>query len=171
MKGLYLRWVVVVCVALVIGWLAGQHYDREVRPISPEALLQTRPVGTVRVIGRVQAGSLTAAPPAGSGGTMVADFELTGVRAQVAVHYDGPVDDNLRELKTLVVIGHLGPDGLRFEGHELDLLPNYGFITAAYLLALIPLGLFLFSMERRVALLYTVIKETTVYQPEVGVIE
>jgi cytochrome c-type biogenesis protein CcmE len=173
-KGLYLRWVVVICVALVIAWLAAQHYDREVRPITPEALLQSRPVGTVRVIGRVQAGSLKSATPEAGGGSLLADFELAGEQAQLAVHYDGPADDNLRELKTLVVIGHLdsaGSDGPRFEAHEFDLLPNYGFITAAYLLALIPLGLFLFGMERRVALLYTVIKETTIYQPEAGAIE
>jgi cytochrome c-type biogenesis protein CcmE len=170
-KGLYIRWVVVICVAMVIGWLADQHYDREVKPITPEALLQNRPVGTVRVIGLVQAGSLTTTHPASPGGSMLADFELVGEQGHVAVHYDGPVDDNLRELKTLVVIGHLAPDGRRFEGHEFDLLPNYGFITAAYLLALIPLGLFVFGMERRVALLYTVIKDTTVYQPEAHVIE
>lgn len=174
MKGLYLRWVAVICVALVIAWLAIQHYDREVRPITPAALLQNRPVGTVRVIGRVQAGSLKTAAPEAEGGSLLADFELAGEQAHLAVHYDGPADDNLRELKTLVVIGHLdpaGPDGPRFEAHEFDLLPNYGFITAAYLLALIPLGLFLFGMERRVTLLYTVIKETTVYKPESGAVE
>jgi hypothetical protein len=114
---------------------------------------------------------------------ILAEFELAGPEADLLVHYDGPADDNLRELKTLVVVGHLnltGPagsaksDGLdrqRFEAHELDLLPNYGFITAAYLLALVPLALFLFGMERRVALLYTVIKGTTVYQPEAGTVE
>jgi len=173
-KGLYLRWVVVICVALVIAWLAAQHYDREVRPITPEALLQARPVGTVRVIGRVLAGSLTAAPSEPGGGSLLADFELAGEQTHLAVHYDGPADDNLRELKTLVVVGHLnagGPGEPRFEAHEFDLLPNYGFITAAYLLALIPLGLFLFGMERRVALLYTVIKETTAYQPETDTVE
>ena len=41
MKRLYLRWMVVICVGLVIAWLAGQHYDREVRPITPEALQKT----------------------------------------------------------------------------------------------------------------------------------
>lgn len=171
MKGLYFRWVVVITVVLIIGWLADQHYEREVRPITPEVLLLNRPVGTVRVIGLVEAGSLTTTPPASPGGSLLADFELVGERARVAVHYDGPVDDNLRELKTLVVIGHLAPDGRRFEGHEFDLLPNYGFITAAYLLAFIPLGLFVFGMERRVALLYTMIKDTTVYQPEANIVE
>jgi cytochrome c-type biogenesis protein CcmE len=174
-KGLYIRWVVVIFVGLVIAWFAAQHYDREVKPITPEALLQTQPVGTVRVIGRVQAGSLTITPPESRGGPLLADFELAGEQAHLAVHYDGPEDDNLRELKTLVVVGHLNPGvspgGRRFEAHEFDLLPNYGFITAAYLLALIPLGLFLFGMERRVALLYTVMKETTVYQPEADAVE
>jgi hypothetical protein len=106
---------------------------------------------------------------------ILAEFELAGQQAHLLVHYDGPADDNLRELKTLVVVGHLAANGAagsggldkqRFNAHALDLLPNYGFITAAYLLALIPLALFLFGMERRVAILYTVIKETTAYQPE-----
>ncbi len=183
MTGFYLRWAGIAGVALVVAWLAAQHYDREVQTITPEQLLQTRPEGTVRVIGLVQAGSLTLVPQEGSAtppnttspstpSMILAEFELAGPEAHLLVHYDGPADDNLRELKTLVVIGHFtpaGPGGLdrqRFEAHDLDLLPNYGFITAAYLLALVPLALFLFGMERRVALLYTVIKETTAYQPE-----
>jgi cytochrome c-type biogenesis protein CcmE len=174
-RGLYLRWVVVIFVGLVIAWFAVQHYDREVKPITPEQVLEMGPVGTVRVIGRVQAGSLRITPPVSRGGSLLADFELAGEQERLAVHYDGPEDDNLRELKTLVVVGHLNPvgspGGRRFEAHEFDLLPNYGFITAAYVLALIPLGLFLFGMERRVALLYTVMKETTVYQPEADAVE
>ncbi|MBI3622170.1 MAG: hypothetical protein HY208_08305 [Nitrospirae bacterium] len=193
MKGFYLRWAVVIGVALVLAWLAAQHYDREVKTITPEQLLAARAEGTVRVIGMVQAGSLTSVPQEASatpsdtapGATppktipmILAEFELAGQQAHLLVHYDGPADDNLRELKTLVVVGHLAangaagpavpnkPDTQRFEAHALDLLPNYGFIAAAYLLALIPLALFLFGMERRVAILYTVIKETTAYQPE-----
>lgn len=178
MRGLYLRWAGIIGVALVIVWLAAQHYDRAVKTITPEQLLQTRPVGTVRVIGLVQAGSLRITPQEGSTPPMIqSEFELAGQQERLPVHYDGPADDNLRELKTLVVVGHLNPEGpdgssgRRFEAHEFDLLPNYGFITAAYLLALIPLGLFLFGMERRVALLYTVIKETTAYQPETDTVE
>jgi cytochrome c-type biogenesis protein CcmE len=190
MKGFYLRWAVVIGVALVLAWLAAQHYDREVRAVTPEQLLEARSEGTVRVIGMVQAGSLTIVPQEASAATppltppttpsstppmILAEFELAGQQAHLLVHYDGPADDNLRELKTLVVVGHLnapgaagsaGLDKQRFDAHALDLLPNYGFITAAYLLALIPLVLFLFGMERRVAILYTVIKETTAYQPE-----
>jgi len=198
MKGFYIRWAVVIGVALVLAWLAAQHYDREVKTITPEQLLAARSEGTVRVIGMVQAGSLTIVPqeasstpsdtapgadpstttPPNTIAMILAEFELTGRQARLLVHYDGPADDNLRELKTLVVVGHLTADGAtgsaaphqpdtrRFEAHALDLLPNYGFIAAAYLLALIPLALFLFGMERRVAILYTVIKETTAYQPE-----
>ena len=183
MRGLYLRWAGIIGIALVIAWLAAQHYDRAVKTITPGQLLQTRPVGTVRVIGLVQAGSLRVTPqeetttPPHTPAMILADFELADQQERLPVHYDGPADDNLRELKTLVVVGHLTPDGpdgpagRRFEAHEFDLLPNYGFITAAYLLALIPMGLFLFGMERRVALLYTVIKETTTYQPERDAVE
>jgi len=193
MKGCYLRWAGIISVALVLAWLAAQHYDREVRAVTPEQLLVARSEGTVRVIGMVQAGSLTIVPqetsaamppntppptPTPTPPMILAEFELAGQQAHLLVHYDGPADDNLRELKTLVVVGHLTPAGApgsassneldkqRFDAHALDLLPNYGFITAAYLLALVPLALFLFGMERRVAILYTVIKETTAYQPE-----
>jgi len=184
MKGFYLRWAGIISVAIVLAWLAAQHYDRDVRTVIPEQLLEARSEGTVRVIGMVQAGSLTVVPqesstapppPTPTPPMILAEFELAGQQARLLVHYDGPADDNLRELKTLVVVGHLAPAGSassdrpgtqRFDAHALDLLPNYGFITAAYLLALLPLALFLFGMERRVAILYTVIKETTAYQPE-----
>jgi cytochrome c-type biogenesis protein CcmE len=170
MRGLYLRWAGIVGVALMIGGLAAQYYDREVKTITPESVLEARPAGTVRVLGMVQAGSLTMTPAEAAGAMTQAAFELAADDAHLPVRYDGPADDNLRELKTLVVVGRLEPDG-RFAAHQLDLLPNYGFITAAYLLALVPLGLFLFGMERRVALLYTAIKDTTVYQPESDVDE
>jgi len=195
MKGFYLRWAGIISVALVLAWLAAQHYDRDVRTVIPEQLLEARSEGTVRVIGMVQAGGLTIVPqeasttpsdtspgaispntiPPKTIPMILAEFELAGRQAHLLVHYDGPADDNLRELKTLVVVGHLdsagaagsgGSETQRFEAHALDLLPNYGFITAAYLLALIPLALFLFGMERRVTILYTVIKDTTAYQPE-----
>jgi hypothetical protein len=52
------------------------------------------------------------------------------------------------------------------EAEEIALLPNYWFVAGAYLAGIIPIGLFLFSMERRVELLYNRIKSTKLYEPE-----
>jgi len=164
---LYLRWGGIVLAGLVIAGIAAQRYAAEVRPITPEQLLGGEVSGRTRVIGMVQPGSLVVAPEASPQGEMEATFELAGAREQLPVHYLGPADDNLRELKTVVVVGRLDTAGGLFESGRLDLVPNYGFVTAAYLVALVPLALFLFLMERRVAVLYTVTKATTAYKPEV----
>jgi cytochrome c-type biogenesis protein CcmE len=167
-KWLYVRWAGIAVAGIVIALLGAARYETKVKPITPEQLLGDHPAGTVRMIGLVQPGSLTLAPGAEASSPITATFELVGQSEHLPVRYTGPAEDNLRELKTLVVIGRFDPANRTFEAAEIDLLPNYGFITAAYLVTLLPLGLFLFGMERRVALLYTSIKETTVYQPEAG---
>jgi cytochrome c-type biogenesis protein CcmE len=165
-RGFYLRWGGIALAGLVLAALAAERYQSEVRPITPEQLREGAGSDRTRVIGMVQPGSLVVAPEASPEGAMEATFELAGPREHLPVHYLGPADDNLRELKTLVVVGRLDQAGGRFEADRLDLIPNFGFVAAAYLAALVPLALFLFLMERRVAVLYTVIKETTAYQPE-----
>jgi cytochrome c-type biogenesis protein CcmE len=164
---LYLRWGAVALAGLVITSIAAGRYAAEVRPITPEELPQGAASDRVRVIGMVQPGSLVVASQAPSETGMEATFELAGLREHLPVHYLGPADDNLRELKTVVVVGRLDNTSRRIESDRLDLVPNYGFVTAAYLIALLPLALFLFLMERRVAVLYTVTKATTAYKPEV----
>lgn len=165
-RGLYLRWAILVLAGLIIVTLGVRRYDREVRPISPETVLRSSPSGSVRVMGRVAAGSLSKSEPR-PGGTLQAAFSLTSEKGQVSVFYDGEEPDNLRELKTLVVVGEWDPETGRLLAREIDLIPNIGFVIAAYL-NLIPLFLFLFIMERKVALLYNEIKETRVYESEAG---
>ena len=73
--------------------------------------------------------------------------------------------ESLRELKSLVVIGRWDRAARAIEAREIALTPNAPFIFAAYLLGIVPLGLFLFRMERRVQLLYHQIKEAKAYTP------
>lgn len=160
MKGVYLRFGGALALTILIGGLGAQRYYREVAAISPERLLKNPPARTVRVLGRVEGGSLMKDPSGKE-----ARFELFGAGARVPVRYRGDDPDNLRELKTIVVVGRWDGAARELEGDSIALLPNYGYITAAYLVGLIPMGLFLFHMERKVALLYTRIKEEKVYQP------
>lgn len=170
MTRLYLRWAVVLIGGAVLAGLTAQRYATDIRPLTPEQLQQSRPPARVRVIGMVQPGSLAIEtdgnPDRADQPEMAASFELAGSHDRLPVRYLGPVDDNLRELKTIVIIGNFDVQSSQFVADRIDLIPNFGFVTAAYLLGLIPLALLLFSMERRVALLYTVIKETTLYKPE-----
>jgi cytochrome c-type biogenesis protein CcmE len=168
MTRVYLRWGAVVLAGAALAVLAGQRYAAEVRPLTPDQLRQAVGTEQVRVIGMVQPGSLTVQSRGSDGTEMEATFELAGLDAPLPARYTGPADDNLRELKTIVIVGQINADDGEFATNEIDLVPNYGFITAAYLFGLIPLALVLFGMERRVALLYTVIKETTRYTSEVA---
>jgi len=170
MNWLYERWAAILLAAGLLALATAQHYRAAVAPMTPEEALRSKPAETLRVIGMVQAGTL-AMGDSSSPQSMQADFELAGDQEHLTVHYRGPADDNLRELKTLVVIGRLSADGRAIESAELDLVPNYGYITAAYLLSLGSLALFLFGMERRVALLYTDIKDAAIYQPESDTVE
>jgi hypothetical protein len=115
----------------------------------------------VRVIGRVEGGSLVYNPISHE-----ATFVLTGEREKIDVQYHGEAPENLRELKTLVITGRWDPVIPRFEAHNISLVPNYGFVASAYLIGIIPACLFLFGMERKVALLYNKIKSTKPYEPE-----
>lgn len=160
MRGVYLRWGGALALAALIGALGAQRYYQEVATVSPERLLHNPPQETVRVLGRVEGGSLVKDPLGKE-----ARFQLSGEKERIAVHYIGDDSDTLRELKTIVVMGEWNGAAAEFTAKKIALIPNYGFITAAYLIALIPMGLFLFNMERKVALLYTRIKQEKVYQP------
>lgn len=161
MAWLYLRWVGIAALGLLIAVLGFRRYETQVRPITPEDLMRSRQTETVRVLGMVQAGSLTTDALAGR-----ATFRLVGEKDAVLVHYTGAPTEAIRELKTLVVVGRWSPLGGALEAKEIALRPNYGFITAAYLLGLVPLGLFLFRMERRVRLLYNEMRQAKLYEPE-----
>ena len=163
MKWFYLRWAGLLLGLFILAILGVRHYTNDLKSISPEQILLLQPTQIVRVLGIVQAGSLVYEPASHQ-----AAFELAGERGKVSVRYSGPAPENLRELKMLVVAGRWNPSTHQFEAHEISLLPNYGFVTGAYLVGIIPIGLFLFSMERRVELLYNRIKMTKVYEPEEG---
>ena len=161
MNGLYIRWIGALALGILIGLLGARRYVHDVRAISPERLLNEPSAETVRVLGRVEAGSLVKDP---SKGEMV--FHLAGEKERLSVRYAGEEPENLRELKTLVIVGRWNRTDGVLEAEKIALIPNYGFVTAAYLVALLPLGFFLFYMERKVAILYTRIKDEKIYQPE-----
>jgi hypothetical protein len=165
MKGFYFRWGVLLLVGLVITFFGAQRYVRDVRPLTLDQFLKAPPAGPVRLLGMVESGSL-----AKEADSTQALFSLIGKDRRIPVVYNGKDPDNLRELKTVVVVGKWDDANQRFLAEGIDLVPNYGFITAAYLV-MVPLALFLFLMERRVRLLYNEIKESKIYESEVGELE
>lgn len=165
MKRFYIRWGVVSLSLLVIIVLGVWRYQKEVSTISPDEILGQPSKEPVRVLGLVQGGSL--GTDAGEG----VHFRISGTNADLPVSYTGPRNDNLRELKTLVVVGRWNSGEKIFEASEIALVPHYGFVTWAYLAGLLPVLLFLFGMERRTRLLYNEIKDTTLYQPEANLEE
>jgi cytochrome c-type biogenesis protein CcmE len=158
---IYIRWAVVVILLVVIAVLAVFRYNREVSAIPLEVLLRKKPDGMVRLSGRVVAGTLVRKD-------IVATFNLSGAgkEEKISVLYIGKPDDNLRELKELVVVGFFDPDKMEFTAQRILPIPNMGFVVSAYLLSIIPLIFFLFNMERNLILLSILIKEEKPYQPE-----
>ncbi|MBI3595905.1 MAG: cytochrome c maturation protein CcmE [Nitrospirae bacterium] len=165
MKGFYIRWGGLIFVGLWIVAVGTQRYNRDVRPLTPEQVLKDHSDGPVRMLGMVEAGSLRKDPA-----TSQMLFSLMENGQRIPVVYQGNDPDNLREIKTLVVVGVWDDAAKRFVAQDIHLIPNYGFIIAAYLV-MIPLALFLFMMERRVRLLYNEIKQSKLYEPEVGEFE
>jgi cytochrome c-type biogenesis protein CcmE len=148
-----------LAIGLIIGLLGLQRYNRDVTAVSPAQLVREPPAQPVRVLGMVEAGSIQKEEAR-------LTFLLSGEGEKIPVSYVGDETESLRELKILVVEGKWDPSGRVLEARKISLTPNYGFVTAAYLVTLVPLGLFLFNMERKVALLYIMIKEEKAYQPE-----
>jgi hypothetical protein len=141
--------------------MAYRHYERNVASLTPEEVLTERPDHVVRMTGLVRGGTLRGNPAVGR-----ARFELAGQRETLSVRYAGPSQENLRELKTLVVVGRWDPAARIFRAHDIATVSNYGFVLGAYLVGLVPLACFLFAMERKVGLLYKEIKESKLYEPD-----
>lgn len=163
MTRLYVQWTVItIAVAIVIG-ASFRYYERHLTTVTPEAVLEgtVRSGGVVRVQGQVAGGTLTGGPSAGQ-----AAFQFRGEHAELPVQYVGPPPENLRELKTLVVVGRWDSEAGVFLAQDLALVTNYGFVVGAYLAGFLPLAVFVFAMERRVRLLYAEIKHTKLYEPE-----
>lgn len=162
MTRLYVQWSLVALAAAAIVFSASRYYDGNLLTVTPKTVLDGEAGSDlVRVRGLVEGGTLTGDASSGQ-----AAFRLGGDRDALQVEYSGPPPENLRELKTLVVIGRWDSARRVFLAHDLALTPNYGFVVSAYLVGLLPLALFIFVMERRVRWLYHEIKQAKLYEPE-----
>jgi cytochrome c-type biogenesis protein CcmE len=160
---LYVQWTVITIAATIVVVAVVRYYERHLTTVTPDAVLAgaVEPGGVVRVQGQVAGGTLT-----GDLGTGQATFQFRGERAELPVQYIGPPPENLRELKTLVVVGRWDSEAGVFLAQDLALATNYGFVVGAYLAGFFPLAVFVFAMERRVRLLYAEIKHAKLYEPE-----
>lgn len=141
--------------------MATQRYYREIRPMQPGDLNITVPATGIRILGMVEAGSLKVDPS-----SRTAQFQLSMQKESMPAWYQGDDLDSLRELKMIVLTGDWTPAHGRFEANKISLLPNYGYIAAAYLTGSLSLVIYLMKMEWQVARLYQTIKEEKLYQPE-----
>ena len=161
MTSFYIRWGVVLLVTSVIAFLGFQRYHKDVACLTPDQVLQNPSPNKSRVVGIIQGGSLTREDESNR-----AFFLLQGEEKTLPVRYQGHDTDTLRDLKIIVVTGHLNSGTAEFDGEAISLIPNYGFVAAAYLLGILPTLFFLFLMERKLRLLYTEVKEAKLYEPE-----
>lgn len=162
LKGFYIRWGVILFVSLAIGFLGLQRYLKDVASLTPDQLLQNPPPEKVRVMGTILGGSLTKEED-----LKRALFRLQGENKPLQIRYQGEDVDSLRDLKVVVVTGRWNAGTSEFEGEALSLIPNYGFVAAAYLIGIPSTLFFLFLMERKLRLLYNEVKQAKLYEPEV----
>jgi len=156
---LSVRWIAILAVGAVIVFLGIRRYQNEVAAVAVDLFAANPGEGAVRVVGRIAAGSVTSE----TGGR---SFDLAGEKGAIRVRYVGPENDDIRDLKTLVMTGRWDAGERLLIADRIALAPNVEFVVAAYLVGLVPLAFFLFQMERNVASLYTEIKEEAVYTPE-----
>ena len=163
MTSFYTRWAVLLVIALILSGLTYQHYQQNLVSVTPEWIIKhsSSATSSVRLEGMVKSGSLSGNIQNGE-----AQFILQGESVTVPVQYNGPPPENLRELKTLVVMGQWDASEQLFRAREIALVTNYGFVISAYLVAMIPLILLVFSMNRKVTSLFQVIKESKLYEPQ-----
>lgn len=135
------RWLLVLVLLGAVVALAFQRYRNEVASLAPAEFGAAAVSQPLRVLGRVQAGSLKIA--AGE-----ARFVLEGQGAQVSVSYRGPDLDTLRELKTILARGEKQADG-GLRADVVSIAPNYAFIVGAYGSVGLILLLFAFMVEAR----------------------
>ncbi|WP_447969033.1 cytochrome c maturation protein CcmE domain-containing protein [Nitrospira sp. M1] len=162
MTGFYLRWAGVIVMAILLTVLATRNYQENLASVSPAAVIAgEHSQAPIRVQGMVGSGSLTGSPEEGH-----AEFALLGETKNLKVQYQGPPLENLRELKTLILIGRWDPEAQMFQAKETALVTNYGFVASAYLIAFVVLVASVFSMSRKVTCLFQEIKESKLYEPE-----
>ncbi len=155
-----LRLGVIVATAVVIMALSVYRYNREVRTTAPGQLVYYPSTFGVRVLGIIEAGSILRTPTE-------LFFDLSKEGGRVRVRYIGEKTDDLRDLKTIVVVGNWDKTENELIGTQIALDPHYGFVAAAYAIAFGALAVFLFTMEREKAALYLQIKQEQIYQPEI----
>ena len=147
---------------MILVALTYQHYQHHLVSVTPEFVIKHVPTDSaLRVQGMVKSGSLNGNVQEGH-----AEFELMGESATISVAYDGPPPDNLRELKTLIIVGKWDGPGDTFQARDTALVTNFGFVTSAYLIGTLPLAIFVFAMGRRVTFLFQEIKQSKLYESE-----
>jgi cytochrome c-type biogenesis protein CcmE len=163
MTGFYARWAIMVGGIILLALMTFQQYQRDLSTISLATVLNSPATSeTVRIQGMVKSGTLSGTIDQGQ-----ATFELIDGSTTVLVEYAGPPLENIRELKTMVLIGHLDPETKIFKAKDTALINNFGFVAAAYLIAVLTLGWAIFAMSQRVMVLFKEIKEEKLYEPEI----
>lgn len=163
MTSFYTRWAVLIVIASILSGLTYQHYQQNLVTVTPEWIVKntSSTAPSIRLEGMVKSGSLSGNLQEGQ-----AEFQLAGDTTNVTVHYNGSPPENLRELKTLIVVGQWDPAQQIFRAGEIALVTNYGFVISAYLVGIIPLILLVFFMSRKVTWLFQLIKDSKLYEPQ-----
>jgi cytochrome c-type biogenesis protein CcmE len=163
MTGLYARWAMMGGGIIILAMMTFQQYERDLSTLSLATVLN-RPAAseTVRIQGMVKSGTLSGDVEQGQ-----ATFELIDGPTTLAVEYAGPPLENIRELKTMVLIGQLDPATKTFKAKDTALINNFEFVAAAYLLTVISMCWALFAMSQRVMVLFKEIKDEKLYEPEI----
>jgi cytochrome c-type biogenesis protein CcmE len=163
MTGFYARWAIMVGGIILLAMMTFQQYQRDLSTISLATVSNGTAISEpVRIQGMVKSGTLSGAVDQGQ-----ATFELVDGSTTLPVEYAGPPLENIRELKTMVLIGHLDPETKIFKAKDTALINNFGFVAAAYLIAVLSLGWAIFAMSQRVMVLFKEIKEEKLYEPEI----
>ncbi len=164
MTGFYSRWALMVSAIFVLAFLTYNHYHQHLSTVALKELKTTSLAGQeVRIQGMVKSGTLKGETQQGQ-----AIFELVEGSINVPVAYQGAPLENIRELKTMVLIGRWDNEAQLFRAKDTALMDNFGFVAAAYLIAIIPMGWVLFAMGQRVMVLFKKIKDEKLYEPEVN---
>ncbi len=162
MTGFYARWAIMVGGIILLAMMTFQQYQRDLSTISLATVLNSPTTSEhVRIQGMVKSGTLTGAIEEGQ-----ATFELIDGPTTLPVEYAGPPLENIRELKTMVLIGHLHHETKTFKAEDTALINNFGFVAAAYLVTVITLCWAMFAMSQRVMVLFKEIKDEKLYEPE-----
>lgn len=164
MTGLYTRWAMILGATFLLAILSYQHYQQHLSTVPMGTLLGTSPpTQPVRIQGMVKSGTLQGDVEPGQ-----ATFEFMDGSSSLLVEYQGPPLENIRELKTLVLIGRWDSQAKIFKAQDTALINNFGFVAAAYLISVFALGWMVFAMSQRVMVLFKEIKESKLYEPEAG---